>query len=146
MHIVNCSHVAQVLYPVWGCLYIIMIIQKSFSIISVVFLIWIHIAWCWIGSPTTIPNTIRRHSTPTEMDIEAPEKTKPKWASGGIVSDTVNALIGFKPLFGVMKGSNKVIFCAFRVQMVSWYIIIITNIIPSWQSSMNCKVWQEIRW
>ena len=28
---------------------------------------------------------------------------KPKWAAGGIASDLVNALIGFKPLFGIMK-------------------------------------------
>lgn len=28
---------------------------------------------------------------------------KPKWASGGVVSDVVNALISFKPLFSIMK-------------------------------------------
>lgn len=28
---------------------------------------------------------------------------KPKWAAGGLASDLVNALISFKPLFGVMK-------------------------------------------
>lgn len=33
--------------------------------------------------------------------------SKPKWAAGGIVSDTVNALISFKPLFGIMKGMAR---------------------------------------
>ena len=28
---------------------------------------------------------------------------KPKWASGGFVSDLVNALISFQPLFSLMK-------------------------------------------
>ena len=36
--------------------------------------------------------------------------SKPKWAAGGIVSDLVNMLINFKPLFGMMKkGARNVL-------------------------------------
>ena len=45
--------------------------------------------------------SIRRMSQQQQQSVQILEK--PKWASGGVVSDIVNALISFKPLFGVMK-------------------------------------------
>ena len=47
--------------------------------------------------------------------------TKPKWASGGIVSDIVNALISFKPLFSVMKlGARKTLIDTAEKNGIEW--------------------------
>jgi ubiquinone/menaquinone biosynthesis C-methylase UbiE len=47
--------------------------------------------------------TRQRRSLKAILDESIDIQDKPKWAAGGIASDLVNALIGFKPLFGVMK-------------------------------------------
>lgn len=46
---------------------------------------------------------------------------KPKWAAGGIVSDIVNALISFKPLFSVMKvGARKTLIDTAEKNGIEW--------------------------
>lgn len=42
-------------------------------------------------------------STTTESSANAVLLDKPKWTSGGPISNVVNALISFKPLFSLMK-------------------------------------------
>jgi ubiquinone/menaquinone biosynthesis C-methylase UbiE len=49
------------------------------------------------------------------------ELEKPKWAAGGPVSDIVNALIGFKPLFAIMKvGARKTLIDTAEKNGVTW--------------------------
>lgn len=58
-----------------------------------------------------LSSRMRRTCTGTDqlenvIDLE----DKPKWAAGGILSDLVNVLIGFKPIFGLMKtGARKLL-------------------------------------
>ena len=42
-------------------------------------------------------------SSSSVVSFDAPDEEKPKWAAGGVVSDLVNALIGIKPFFSLMK-------------------------------------------
>ena len=45
----------------------------------------------------------RASSAPPSTTTTTEVLDKPKWASGGFVSDLVNALISFQPLFSLMK-------------------------------------------
>ena len=48
-------------------------------------------------------------------------KDKPKWAAGGLLSDLVNALIAFKPLFGLMKlGARSLLIDGAEKNGVPW--------------------------
>ena len=54
---------------------------------------------------TSRPCTERDH-----FDKAIDLQDKPKWAAGGLLSDLVNALIRFKPLFGLLKtGARKLL-------------------------------------
>ena len=53
--------------------------------------------------------------------IEAAPTEKPKWAAGGVVSDLVNALIGIKPLFSLMKlGARQQLISTAEQNGVPW--------------------------
>lgn len=45
-----------------------------------------------------------RHRASVEESLQP---TRPKWASGGVISDAVNFLISIKPLFNIMKAAAR---------------------------------------
>ncbi|KAJ1393131.1 hypothetical protein B484DRAFT_408303 [Ochromonadaceae sp. CCMP2298] len=69
-----------------------------------------------LGPLTRMPGGVSplRASDPSVLD-------KPAWAAGGFVSDVVNALIGFKPLFNVMKiGARSTLISTAESNDIPW--------------------------
>lgn len=71
---------------------------------------------------------------------------KPKWAAGGIVSDLVNALIAFKPLFKLLKiGARKVIMDSAEKKGVLWRMNaaslkeMSSNVLQDWYEDVEVK-------
>ncbi|CAM9821743.1 unnamed protein product, partial [Chrysoparadoxa australica] len=60
-------------------------------------------------------------STPWQMQQKEVTDTKPKWAGGGLVSELVNALISYKPLYGLLKvEARKVLIKTAEEKGVNW--------------------------
>jgi hypothetical protein len=58
---------------------------------------------------------------PASASASAPALDKPAWAAGGLLSDVVNALINFKPLFNVMKiGARNTLINTAESNAIPW--------------------------